>query len=155
TVLAGAFPRALVFSRDGKTLFAALGGANQVAVIDLASKKVVQRWPAAREPNHLAFSPNGRWLAAASTRSGEVRCWDVQKCRLLWTRKIEDGFNLAGLVFTPAGQDLICTHVVRRDFPVTRENIGKGWVIDSRLTRLTLKADALPNSWQVALDTRG
>jgi cytochrome c peroxidase len=73
----------------------------------------------------------------------------------LWTRKIEDGFNLAGLVFTPAGQNLICTHVVRRDFPVTRENIGKGWVIDSRLTRLTMKADALPNSWQVALDTHG
>jgi hypothetical protein len=154
-IQAGAFPRELVFAQDGKSLYAALAGADQVAVIELAGNKVVHRWPAPREPRHLALSGDGRWLAAASSRSAQVRCWNTRTRRLHWERTIEDAFNLAGLIFTPNSQDLICTHAVRRDFPVTRENIDKGWVIDSRLTRLILNPDALPFSWQIALDTRG
>jgi cytochrome c peroxidase len=84
-----------------------------------------------------------------------VRCWDTRTRKLLWERTIEDAFNLAGLTFTPGARAVICSHAVRRDFPVTRENIGKGWVIDSRLTSLAVAADAEPATWQIALDTRG
>ena len=34
--------------------------------------------------------------------------------------------------------------MVRREFPVSKENIEEGWVTDSRLTRLALAADAVP-----------
>jgi cytochrome c peroxidase len=152
---AGAFPRGLVFAPDGKTLYAAVAGADEVVAIDPGRRQVLRRWPAPREPRQLALSADGRWLAAASSRSAQVYCWDARTGKLHWARRIEDGFNLAGLCFTPDGKAVVCSHSVRREFPVTRENIDKGWVIDSRLTRLSLEPDALPFSWQLALDTRG
>src|SRR5262249_45350813 len=108
-----------------------------------------------REPRKLVLSADARFLAAASSRSGQVRCWNTQTRKLHWERKIEDGFNLRGLTFTPDGQGLVCAHVVHRTFPVSKDNIEKGWVIDSRLTRLAYKPDVEPSSWQLALDTRG
>jgi cytochrome c peroxidase/6-phosphogluconolactonase (cycloisomerase 2 family) len=155
TLKVGAFPRALVFAPDGKTLYAAVAGADEVVAINPDARKITRRWPAPREPRQLALSPDGRWLAAASSRSAQVRCWDTRTGKRLWERTIEDGFNLAGLVFTPKAGEVICTHVVRRAFPVSRENIDKGWVIDSRLTRFTMQTEEPPFAWQIALDTHG
>ena len=84
-----------------------------------------------------------------------MRFWDTHTRRLLWERTIEDAFNLRGLAFTPDGQSLVCAHSVRREFPVSRDNIEEGWVIDSRLTRFALQAGRRADSWQIALDTRG
>jgi cytochrome c peroxidase len=151
----GAFPRGLVFARDGKSLFAALSGQDEVIRLDWATGKVIERWPAPREPRHLALSTDGNWLAAASSKSAQARCWNLQTAKLHWQRDIGDAFNLRGLAFTPQDDAVICAHVVRRDFPVTKTNIEEGWVIDSRLTRLALKADGVPAVWQVALDTKG
>jgi DNA-binding beta-propeller fold protein YncE/mono/diheme cytochrome c family protein len=153
TVAVGAAPRGLLFAPDGATLDAAVG--NEVVQVNWTTRQIARRWPAPREPRHLARSSDGRWFAAASTRSAEVRCWDVRAGRLHWERKIEDGFNLRGLAFTPDGQAVVCVHAVRRDFPVARENIEQGWVIDSRLTRFPLPADATPAASQAALDVRG
>ncbi len=150
----GIQPRGLVFSAKGQ-LFLALAGSDEIAVLDWDQRKIVQRWPAPREPRHLALSTDGRFLAAASSRSAQVRLWDVASGNLLWTRKCEDAFNLRGLAFTPDGEAVIVTHVVKRSFPVSRENIDKGWVTDSRLTRFPLDARAVPPLEQVALDKHG
>jgi cytochrome c peroxidase len=151
----GTFPRALIFSIDGSTLYVALAGDDAVVELDCRTGKVTQRWPAPREPRHLALSTDGQWLAAASSRSGEVRCWNTATRQLYWERKIEDSFNLRGLVFTADGQALICAHNIRREFPVSQDNITQGWVIDSRLTQFALNAEAKPGQRQLALDTRG
>ncbi len=150
----GVQPRGLAFAANGR-LYVALSGSDEIAVLDWASRKITQRWPAPREPRHLALSSDGRFLAAASSRSAQVRLWDVTTGKLVWTRKIEDAFNLRGLAFTPDGRALICAHAVRRSFPVSRENIDKGWVTDSRLTRLPLDPKAVPPLEQVALDKHG
>jgi DNA-binding beta-propeller fold protein YncE/mono/diheme cytochrome c family protein len=150
----GIQPRGLVFSARGE-VFLALAGSDEIAVLDWNRRNVVRRWPAPREPRHLSLSPNGRFLAAASSRSAQVRLWDAASGKLLWTRKCEDAFNLRGLAFAPDGKALICAHVVKRSFPVSRENIDKGWVTDSRLTRLPLDARAVPPLEQVALDKHG
>jgi cytochrome c peroxidase len=123
--------------------------------LDWATGKVIERWPAPREPRHLALSTDGNWLAAASSKSAQVRCWNLQTGKLHWQRDIGDAFNLRGLAFTPQNEAVICAHVVRRDFPVTKTNIEEGWVIDSRLTRLALKAEVAPAVWQMALDIKG
>jgi cytochrome c peroxidase len=150
----GIQPRGLAFSAKGR-LYAALAGDDAVVAIDWASRKIVQHWPAPREPRHLALSPDGRWLTAASSRSAQVRLWDLASDKLVWTRKIEDAFNLRGLAFTPDGRAVICAHAIKRSFPVSRENIDKGWVTDSRLTRLPLDPKAVPPLEQVALDKHG
>src|SRR5262249_29867940 len=146
TVAVDGPPRGLVFATDGASLTVAVG--DEVVQLGWATRQVTRRWPAPREPRQLALSPDGHWLAAASTRSALVRCWDLPGGRLHWERKIEDGFNLRGLAFTPDGQALVCVHAVRRDFPVARENIEAGRVIDSRLTRFPLRPDATPAAEQ-------
>jgi YVTN family beta-propeller protein len=152
-VRAGPFPRGLVFTPDGRTLYAAVS--DEVVRLDVGERKVTARWPAAREPRRLVLSADGRWLAAASARSGQVRCWDTSTGKLAWERRIEDGFNLRGLAFSADGSWLVCSHAVRREFPVSRENIEEGWVIDSRLTRFAVRPEARPAQQQIALDTRG
>jgi cytochrome c peroxidase len=149
----GPLPRGIVFSRDGATLHVAV--ADEVVQCDWKEKKVTHRLPAAREPRYLALSPDGRWLVGASSRSATVYCWEVRTGKLVWQRKIEDAFNLRGLAFTPDGKAVACAHGIRRSFPVSRENIEKGWVIDSRLSLLPLDPNAQPPLEQIALDTRG
>lgn len=151
----GDFPSGLVFTLQGDQLIVAVSGTDEVIVIDWRQQQIVQRWPSPREPRHVALSSDGRWLTAASGRSGQVRCWNLQTRQLHWERRIEDAFNLRGLTFTSDGQAVICAHVVRREFPVSKENIEEGWVNDSRLTRLAISADATPAIQQIALDTRG
>ncbi len=146
--------RGLVFAAKGR-LYAALAGEDAVVAIDLASRKITQRWPAPREPRHLALSPDGHFLAAASSRSAQVRLWELTTGKLVWTRTIGDAFNLRSLAFAPDGRAVICAHAIKRSFPVSRENIDKGWVTDSRLTRLPVDARAVPPLEQIALDTHG
>jgi cytochrome c peroxidase len=152
-IAVGPMPRGLVFAQDGGTFFVAI--ADEVVQCDWNTCKLTHRFSAPREPRHLALSPNGRWLAAASSRSATVHCWDVRSGKPLWERRIEDAFNMRGLAFTPDGKAVICAHVVHREFPVSKENIEKGWVIDSRLTRLVLDPEAQPPLEQIALDTHG
>ncbi|HWG41705.1 MAG TPA: c-type cytochrome [Gemmataceae bacterium] len=154
TLQIGIEPRGLVFTAKGR-LYAALAGNDEVIAIDWASRKITQRWPAPREPRHLALSPDSRFLAAASSRSAQVYLWDLTTGKLVWTREIGDAFNLRTLAFTPDGRALICAHGIKRSFPVSRENIDKGWVTDSRLTRLPLDAKAVPSLEQIALDKHG
>ncbi len=154
TLPVGPLPRGLAFAPDG-TLYVALAGTDEVAAVDVAARKVLRRLPAPREPWSLALSPDGKLLAAASARSGDVRLWDTHSRKLVWERRIEDAFNLRGLVFSADGKAVVCAHVVRRDFPVSRANIEQGWVTDSRLTRLPVQAGAVPPLEQVALDTKG
>ncbi len=151
----GPLPRGLLYSNTGDRLFVAVAGADEVVAIDPATHKVTRRWPAPREPRELALSADGRWLAAASSRSGHVRVWNTATGELHWERQIVDAFNLRGLAFTADGDHVICAHVVRRDLPVTKGHIEEGWIIDSRLTRLPLKANVTPPYLQIALDVRG
>jgi DNA-binding beta-propeller fold protein YncE len=153
-VAVGVQPRGVLFLGPDR-IAAALAGGDEVVVVDRGKGRVVQRWPAPRAPGPLAVSKDGRWLAAASTRSAQARLWDLRSGKLAWERTIGDAFNLRGLAFTPDQKALLCAHVVRRSFPVARENIDHGWVTDSRLSRLPVAADALPPIEQVALDHHG
>jgi YVTN family beta-propeller protein len=153
TVEVGAFPRGLVFAHGG--IYVAAAANDEVYFVDWKKREIVRRLPAPSEPRHLALSKDGRWLAAASSRSAQVRCWNLKTGKLHWERKIEDAFNLRGLAFSPDGQSVLCVHNIRREFPVSKDNIEEGWVIDSRVTKLALKADVTPSSWQIALDIRG
>jgi YVTN family beta-propeller protein len=151
----GPIPRGLTFAPDGKTLYAAIAGADEVVRVDIDSGKVTNRWPAPREPYCIALSADGSRLAAASSRSGEVRLWDTGTGRLAWEQTLDEAFNLRGLVFAPDGQSVVCAQSVRRAFPVSRGNIEEGWAIDNRLTRLPVKPGPNPSAWQIALDPRG
>src|SRR5262249_47292135 len=98
---------------------------------------------------------DGRFLAAVSGRSAQVRCWDTRDGKLLWERAVTDAFNLDGLAFGPDGRDLVTAHAFDRHHPIAVANIREGWAIDNRLCRLTREPDPRGDYWQLALDTRG
>jgi YVTN family beta-propeller protein len=58
----GSMPNSLALSPDGTTLYSTLGGENAVAVIDLASQKVVGRIPTAWYPTSVTVSADGKTL---------------------------------------------------------------------------------------------
>jgi 6-phosphogluconolactonase (cycloisomerase 2 family) len=77
----------LAFAPDSRVL--ALGGYKEVRLMDAASGKALAKLSGhADEVRALAFSPDGKWLAAAGglpARSGEIRIWDVESHQLLRT----------------------------------------------------------------------
>ena len=64
--LKGVAPTALAVAPDGSTLFAALGGLNAVAVVDVASAGIRGLIPTAWYPNHLVLNANGTKLAIST-----------------------------------------------------------------------------------------
>ncbi len=151
----GGYPQAVVFATAGNRVYVAIGDSDEIAEIDWTTHKIVRRRAAPHDPRCLALSADGALLAAAGGRSGSIALWDESTRKEVWERPNDDSFNLRGLGFTPNGDAVLCACAVRRDFPVSRNNIMEGWVIDNRLLRLDVKADAVPAVQQIALDERG
>lgn len=63
---AGIAPTALALSNDRKTLYAACGGINAIAVLDSQTGTLRGMIPTAWYPNHLALSPDGKWIAVSA-----------------------------------------------------------------------------------------
>ena len=154
TVPVGAMPRGLVCAPGGASLYVALAGTNEVVHIDWDTHKVLGRWPAAGEPRRLVLTRDGRFLAAASGRSAQVRCWDTRTGKQLWEQTFSDTFNLHGLALSPDDRELITAQMSDRRRSITRRNIEEGWAIDNRLGRLTLASGEPADQGQLALDSR-
>ncbi|HTU89709.1 MAG TPA: WD40 repeat domain-containing protein, partial [Gemmataceae bacterium] len=94
-----------LFSPDGKTLAVSGSSAPQKPVVhlwDLASEKHREFKGHVSTPESLAFSPDGKFLAASD--DSRVICWDVARGEKLWQRKCYFGVKLA---FTSDGRTLI------------------------------------------------
>lgn len=154
-VLIGHQPRGLVFAPDGKSLYVALAGAHEVVEFDWQSRKVGSRWPAPSEPRRVALTRDGRYLAAASNRSAQVRCWDTRTGKQVWERTIADAFNLLNLTFSPDDREIVTTQIHHRNHSIAKHNIEQGWALDNRLGRFTREPDQRTDYWQLALDIRG
>ena len=70
-------PESVALSPDGKTIYVALSGINAVAVIDIAPghARLVGLIPTGWYPNHVAVSPDGKFLAV-STLLGVGSGWN-------------------------------------------------------------------------------
>jgi cytochrome c peroxidase len=154
TVPVGSMPRGLVFAPEGDSIYVALSGTNEVVQIGWDSRKVLHRWPAAGEPRRLALTRDGRFLAAASGRSAQVRCWDTRTGKQLWERTIYDTFNLHGLALSPDDKELVTAHICDRRRSITKRNIEEGWAIDNRLGHMTIAPGEPDSHGQLALDSR-
>ena len=82
TASVGDQPRSLVFAADGESYFVGLAGAGEVVQVAWQTHAILRRWSAPAEPRRLVLSHDGRFLAAASGRSCQVRCWNVQTGRV-------------------------------------------------------------------------
>lgn len=151
----GAQPRGVVFSPNGERIYVALAGANEVVELDWTTRKPLRRWPAPLEPRRLALSRDGRYLAAVSSRSAEVRCWDLRTGQERWQQQLTCGFNLLDVAFSPDDRELVVPHIHDRIRSIGQNNIQEGWAIDNRLSRLPLDQNPDTEYSQIALDERG
>jgi RNA polymerase sigma factor (sigma-70 family) len=110
--LPGVAPGLLLFAPDGRSL--AVSGSSGidvvVCVLDVATGKVTWRrdWAKGRDPHssvtELAFTTDGRRLAAMIFRQGEARVWDLHGKDRALVLKHPDGY---GLSFSPDRKTLV------------------------------------------------
>jgi len=91
---------ALAVHPDGRTFAAAAQG--KVAVLDLVNgqPRAELKMPGDQPPVRMAYSPDGRWLAAGGTRTG-VWLWDVKTGKRV--RTYPTPADLTDFAFSPDG----------------------------------------------------
>jgi len=89
-------------SPDGKQLWTAAADDGSITVIDLATKKVINRIDAkVLGANRLAFTPDGKQVLVSSLRNGNVVVFDVATQQPVKT--IGTGHGAAGILIDPDG----------------------------------------------------
>jgi YVTN family beta-propeller protein len=120
-VKVGRRPRGLKLSPDGKLLYVTLTGtpkadphgavaaptagdraADGVAVVDVATRKVVRVLPAGQAPIALDLSPNGKTAYVANGETAEITVLDLGRGTI--TKKIPVGQEPTGVTVRPDGK---------------------------------------------------
>jgi hypothetical protein len=137
---------------DGKFLATVIG--YEVQLRDAASGKITRKWVTDKSLSPLAFSPNGKTLAAGITewgpfggsggkQSGGVQFWDVERARLL--RSISDDKPITFVTYSNNGKYLATS---------SNEGPEKLWdVTTGELTRIfpgLFRADFSPDGKTIA-----
>jgi cytochrome c len=148
----GFHPYGVALDRMGRTAFVALAAAGQVAVVDLEAGEVTERIEVGRWPRYLAMSPDGTRLAVGV--SGDLGVWMID-CVQRKTLGSEPSaaLNIGHLVFSPDGREVYFPWMTYRRTPITPSNIRLGWVLGSRMGRIS---SGQTPAWQsLTLDPSG
>jgi YVTN family beta-propeller protein len=98
-------PAALAATPDGRTLYVACATARQVLVLDVAQRRILQRWAVPGAPSGLELSRDAaRVFVTCSAPASEVCILDTATGKLLQT--IGVGHTALGPVLSPEGKTL-------------------------------------------------
>jgi YVTN family beta-propeller protein len=148
----GPEPRGVVISADGSTAFVSIGVSNEVARVDLASRKVTGRVEVGREPRGMAISPDGSKLVVGNSRGRSVSVVDLARFAVERTLPML-AENLRQIAVSPDGRYAYVAAMNNRGFATTASNIDLGWVLGQRIERVLL--DGSEPAESVSLDPRG
>ncbi len=138
-------PADIVASADGKTLYIACATANQVAVFDVPSQKVVATIPVKASPSGLALAPDGaRLYVTCAAPQGSVEVVDLAKRKV--TDSIAAGHTPVAPVLSADGRTLyVCNRFnheaaiidlaakkMVRQIPVSREPVSAALTKDGK-----------------------
>ena len=117
-------PAALAVSPGGSRLYIACATANQVAVLDPATRRVVDRIPVPHPPSGLALSPDGaRLYVTCAAPQSTVRVFEASSGKPLGT--IPVGYNAMAPVVSPDGTTLFVCNRFNNDVSVIGLNTAK------------------------------
>lgn len=138
TLNVGMRPAGLAVTPDGTTAYASLSAAAMVVRIDLARFEVTGRIEVGKWPRQMAISPGGAQLAVATSGDQTVSIVDLDQGKLSFQHRTGGGLNIGQLQIDRQAQFVYFPWIVYRNFPVTVENIRRGWVLASRVARARL-----------------
>jgi len=156
TLAAGHTPTAPVVSPDGKMLYVCNRFDNNVAVIDLASKKKLAKIPVPREPVAAAITPDGKLLfvtnllpAGAADRdyvAAEISVIDTTARKVAATIQLPNGSTgLQDICVSPGGKYAYVTHILARyQLPTTQ--LERGWMNTNALSIIDVSKCKLLNT---------
>jgi PQQ-dependent catabolism-associated beta-propeller protein len=81
-------PVGIGMTRDAKTAFIALGPANRIAVVDVASRKVTKYLLVGQRVWHVAFTPDEKYLLTTNGVSNDVSVIDVSAQKVIKTIQV-------------------------------------------------------------------
>ena len=148
TIPVGDEPRGVAFS--GERALVLLSGEDALVEVDLQARKVGRRMGVGDEPWHLAVA--GGRIAVSCALSQEVRVLDAATLELVYRAPMR-GHNLRRVATSPDGAWAYVPNIAERGLGTTRDNIDRGWVVASRLSRVALRSDEPREA--ISLDPRG
>lgn len=129
------YPAGLALSADGKSLFVAENLADSLAVVDVASGKVIQHVAAGRYPYGVAVTPDGKVFVSA-WGGYEVRAFAPRNGQLVLEHVIPVGRHPSSLLLNANGSRLF----------VTSASTDRIAIVDTRRDTVTAQlADSAPS----------
>ncbi len=77
--------RAISITADGKTLFAANSGSNDIAVVDIDKRTILNIVPVGKDPYGAALSPDGRFVYVGNLGDNTVSVIEVASLQVVAT----------------------------------------------------------------------
>src|SRR4051812_36516545 len=139
----GKRPRGIHLSPDGRTLYVATSGsprlgpgadaerardtkadksADGIAVVDLASRRVVRRISVGSDPEEFAISPDGTRLIVSNEDEAQASCWDLATGKKLFATPVSP--EPEGVAIHPNGREIYITCEERGDIFVLNAERG-------------------------------
>ena len=107
TIPTGQRPRGIAVSRDGTSVFVALGDDDTIQIFDTKTFKNIGELPSGPDPEQFTLDPSGKILYVANENDAMVTVIDVEKRIAL--AQISVGVEPEGLVVSPDSKTLVCT----------------------------------------------
>lgn len=96
-------PYDVVLSPDGATAFVSVSQLDEVAVVNVAARRIEARMPAGRRPRALSLTPDGRVLVSANMTQGSVTFFNTAS-RQAFAQGPTPAVNLRGVAVYPNGR---------------------------------------------------
>lgn len=145
-------PRGVAVAPDGSLAYVALSRGSAVAVVDIKRVAGIERIAVGQWPRFLALSPDGRRLAVGCSGDGGVAVVDTETRQQLYLERFV-GLNFGQMQVSADGLHVYFPWIIYRQNPITEQNIRRGWVIASRLSRVRLDEHVRRDA--IALDPPG
>jgi YVTN family beta-propeller protein len=145
-------PTGIATDTEGKMAYVAMTDADQVAIVDLERHEVVGKIQVGRWPRYLALSNDGKRMAVGTSGDRGITVVDVDAREPIRIDRFV-GLNIGHMQFSHETGDVYFPWMVYRRNPITEANIRLGWVMASRLGRMTMHDDARREA--ISLDPPG